>query len=142
MASSLELGELTEQIVGVLDAQPVAFAYLFGSHARGDAGVGSDVDVAVHFVDGIDRASRFERCLEIGVELERRLRCAVDVVDLQESPIRLAGRVITERVIVVGMHSDARVRYETELFGPYVDFEYHARHLDMLLLEATARGER
>lgn len=119
MASHLELGELIEQIADVLDAQPVAFAYLFGSHARGDAGADSDVDVAVHFVDGIDRVSRFERCLEIGAELERRLRRAVDVVDLQESPIRLAGRVITERVIVVGMRSEERVRYETELFGPY-----------------------
>lgn len=35
--------------------QPVAFAYLFGSHAAGTATARSDVDVAVHLEPGTDQ---------------------------------------------------------------------------------------
>jgi predicted nucleotidyltransferase len=41
-----DLEDLTDTIASVLADEAVAFAYVFGSVARGDEGPGSDVDVA------------------------------------------------------------------------------------------------
>lgn len=64
----------------------------------------------------------------------------VDVVDLAEANLRLAGRIITERVVVTGMDRSERVRFEVDLLPRYL--EYHARRLDQLLPRAMADGER
>jgi uncharacterized protein len=136
------LDELVTSIASVLADEPVAFAYVFGSVARGEARPGSDVDVAVHFQPGTEAHTRFTRSLSIGVELERALGRQVDVVDLEAAPLRLAGRILTERVVVVGLDRPERVRYESETFRRYVDFEHHARELDAAFLRAMAAGER
>lgn len=137
-----DLGELTRRIGAVLADQPIAFAYVFGSVARGDAVADSDVDVAVHFEPGLSASDRFARRLRIGVELEQSLELGVDVVDLEDAPLRLAGRILTERVVVTGLERPERVRFETELFRRYIDFEHHARQLDAEMLAAMAAGDR
>ena len=126
----------------VIAGFPVVFVYLFGSVARELDQSDSDVDVAVYFEPGFDAKQRFEHASRLGVELERALGREVDVVDLEEGPLRLAGRILTERVVIVGMERPERVRYETELFRRYIDVEYHARRLDAELLSATADGRR
>lgn len=108
----------------------------------GNVSGGSDVDVAVRFAPGTGAHERFERALRLGVELERALRRPVDVVDLDEAPLGLAGRILTERRVVTGLDSPERVHYETALYRPYIDFEHHARELDAEILAATARGHR
>jgi uncharacterized protein len=133
---------LLPRIAAVLARHPVLFAYVFGSAARGDAGPTSDVDVAVRFRDEVSERQRLDRCLDVGVDLARELGTEVDVVDLEQAPLRLAGRILTERVVVIGHDEPARVRYEVELFPRYIDFEHHARLLDQELLAATAAGER
>lgn len=70
-----------------LKAAGVLSASAFGSTARGDAGVDSDVDVAVRLGEefssgGFDYFGRLE---EPGRQLSRMLGCKVDVV---EEPIR------------------------------------------------------
>lgn len=137
-----DLPALVQRIGAVLTEHPVAFSYVFGSVARGDGGSASDVDVAVHFADGLEKGDRFARRLRIGVELERELAREVDVIDLEDAPLRLAGRILTERIVVSGLASPERVRYETNLFPRYIDFERHARELDSQLLEAMAAGNR
>lgn len=126
----------------MLADQPVAFSYVFGSVARGAAGVDSDVDIAVHFESGLPPAERFDRRLRIGVELERALDREVDLVDLEDAPLRLVGRILTERVVVTGLQRPERVRFENEMFRRSVDFEHHARRLDAEILAATAAGNR
>ncbi|MFA9446075.1 nucleotidyltransferase domain-containing protein [Egicoccus sp. AB-alg6-2] len=135
----METSELVETIGTALAGEPVEFAYLFGSQARGDAQPHSDVDLAVLFADGLPASDRFERFLELGARLERLLGRHVDVVDLAEAPLRLAGRILTERVVVVGLQSAARVRYETDLLPRFLDFDHHARQLDQALLATMAR---
>lgn len=137
-----ELEELTQGIGAVFADQPIAFSYVFGSVARGVAGADSDVDVAVHFESGLPAGERFDRKLRIGVELERALGREVDLVDLEDAPLRLVGRILTERVVVTGLHRPERVRFENESFRRSVDFEHHARRLDAEILAATAAGRR
>ena len=133
---------LVASIASVFAGEPVAFAYVFGSVARGEAGHDSDVDVAIHFDAGMTAEERFARVLRLGVELERVLHRDVDVVDLETVPLRIAGRILTERRVVLGLERADRVRYESETFRRYVDFEHHARELDAELLRAMSAGER
>jgi predicted nucleotidyltransferase len=53
---------------------PVIFAYLFGSHARGAARGGSDVDVAVSCDPLGDADARLRLRLELAGRLERTTR--------------------------------------------------------------------
>ena len=71
--------------------------------------VASDVDVALHFGPGVAAGERFDRALRIGVELERALGRDVDLVDLEDAPLRLVGRILTERVVVTGLQRPERV---------------------------------
>jgi uncharacterized protein len=137
-----DLEGLVERIRAVLAGHPVAFAYVFGSVARGEGRSDSDVDVAVHFEPALSAEERFDRLLRVGVELEIAAGREVDVVDLDQLPVRLVGRILTERVVVVGLGRAERVRFESEMFRRAVDLEFHARALDAALLEATAAGER
>lgn len=138
----MELAALRRTVGEVLADHPVLFSYLFGSHARGEGTGDSDVDIAVLFAPDLTPSARFAHCLEIGGALERGLGRPVDVVDLAEAPLRLAGRILTERVILTGMDRAERVHYETDLLPRYLDFEYFASRLDRMLLEATAEGRR
>jgi uncharacterized protein len=137
-----DLEDLIERVGAVVADHPVAFSYLFGSVARGEQRADSDIDVAVRFEGITDPHERMERSLCLGAALERALGRAVDLVDLDAAPLRLAGRILTERVVVTGLDRAERVRYETELLPRYRDFEHHARELDALLLQAMAAGER
>lgn len=93
---------LEQRIAAVLADEPVAFAYLFGSVARGGQRPDSDIDVAVHFEPALPAKERFERGLRLGGRLEIELGQQVDLVDLEEAPLRLAGRILQERVVISG----------------------------------------
>lgn len=113
-----EFEDLTRRIGGVLADQPVAFSYMFGSLARTDASGASDTDVAVHFETGMAADERLARSLRFGVDLERALYREVDLVDLEYAPLRLVGRILTERVVVAGLQRPERVRFEDEIAPP------------------------
>lgn len=68
----------------------VRAAYIFGSHAAGDATAGSDVDVAVLFDEGpgLDEVLSLER------RLEEALGREVDLIDLGSASAFLALDVI------------------------------------------------
>lgn len=65
----------------------VELAVVFGSVARGDAGTGSDVDLAVR--GAVDR-------LTLGAQLSLALGQAVDVVDLDTSDIVLLSEIVRD----------------------------------------------
>lgn len=121
---------------------PVVFSYLFGSHGRGEARADSDVDVAACLAEDLAPSERFARTLRLGVELETALGRTVDLIDLQEAPLRLVGRILTDRVVVTGPGAPERIRFETEQFKRSVDFEHHAADLDRQLLRAMAERRR
>lgn len=137
-----ELERLRRTVTGVVADHPVVFSYLFGSHGRGEARADSDVDVAVYFAEELAPSKRFARTLRLGVELEMALGRIVDLVDLQEAPLRLVKRILTDRVVVTGRDAPERIRFETEQFKRSVDFEYHAADLDRQLLRAMAERRR
>ena len=99
---------------------PVQFAYLFGSHARGQALPYSDVDVGV-YLDEPDKGARFDIGLSLMGDLERTLhRDDVDVVVLNEAPPRLAYNIIKHKPLY-SRDERARARIETAILSRYFD---------------------
>jgi predicted nucleotidyltransferase len=79
----------------------VVLAYLFGSHARGQAGPLSDIDVAVLLAGQPDDSRCFDMRLEIIGGLIDILRADdVDVAILNQTPLALRYRVLRDGVLL------------------------------------------
>lgn len=105
--------------------EPVAFAYLFGSHAGGTATPRSDVDVAVHLVPGTaDDTLRLRLRLAAAIEEQADVG-PVEVVILDEAPIAIAGRVREQGRLIHSTDDALRVRYESLVSRSYHDFKIH-----------------
>jgi predicted nucleotidyltransferase len=98
----------------------VACAYLFGSHARGEARPDSDVDLAVLFPEP-PPAGLLGPHETLAAELERRLRRPVDLVVLNRAPADLVHRVLRDGVLVAERDRSARVRFEVYKRNEYFD---------------------
>jgi predicted nucleotidyltransferase len=133
---------LRTTVTPLLDDAGVRFSYLFGSRAGGRATEESDVDIAVAFDPSTTPEARADRLLRLGVRLERALQTPVDLVDLADAPLRLAGRIVTERIVLTGHDEPDRVSFEEQVLPRYFDVRYHADRLDRLLLDAMASGRR
>jgi predicted nucleotidyltransferase len=136
------LGALRDAASEVFAGEPVAFAYLFGSHARGDARPDSDVDVAVHLTDDAEAQDYLRLALRYGAELAHRAEVGpIDgVVVLNEAPLRLVGRVLAEGRVIHSADDVARVRFEVRMRARALDFEPRAAALDRALLRHMASG--
>jgi predicted nucleotidyltransferase len=137
-----DIEELRHAVGRLFADAGVVFSYLFGSRAQGRATPASDTDIAVRLEATVARRERQDRLLRLGAALEHVLQGPVDLVDLDEAPLRLAGRIATERIILTGHDEPDRVRFETEIVPRYLDFRYHAQRLDRMILDEMAAGRR
>jgi hypothetical protein len=128
---------------GVFEREPVVFAYLFGSVATGRARADSDVDVAVY----VDKATPPDAYLDLSLRLAGALSDASDVGDIEvlvlnDAPLDLQGRAVTERLLLYSRDEPFRVRYEGLTLRQYWDWRFHADVLDKELLRKIAEGSR
>ena len=105
---------------------PIALvcAYLFGSHARGEEKVSSDVDIAVLFprqASALERSALTSPATTVRGDLERLLRRPVDLVDLRGAPVDLIHRVLRDGQLLVERDARERVRFEVEKRNEYFD---------------------
>ncbi|MCC6532630.1 MAG: nucleotidyltransferase domain-containing protein [Burkholderiales bacterium] len=114
-----EVRAALHEILSALGEQVVC-AYLFGSHARGEASAASDVDVAILFresppatLDGL----RFD----LAGAMEARLRRPVDLVVLNHAPADLVHRILRDGRIVAEHDRFARIRFEVKARNEYFD---------------------
>jgi uncharacterized protein len=134
---------LREAAPAAFDGQPVLFAYLFGSHATGRAHERSDIDVAIFLDSTVAPDGYFEEKLRLPDRLGHASRMGnVEVLILNGAPLRLAGNVLRDRVVIYSRDEPARVRYESRTLDDFLDFDVHARRLDQELLRAIAEGRR
>ena len=114
-----------EQHLEVLDA------YLFGSHARGQAQAHSDVDVAVY----VDRDHVPDTPLGYSAELAAALmatvgRNAVDVVVPNNAPPLLYHRVLRDGVRLLARDLRATTTREGRALSRYCDYVPQLRKVD------------
>ena len=125
---SMERRKATHQLLARLShalasRDEVLEAYLFGSHARGQAGPDSDIDVAVY----IDRSAAEEGHWGYRAELTTDLMAAlgtddVDVVVLNEAPILLYHRVLHDGVRLLSRDLRATTSRAGQALSRYFDF--------------------
>ena len=127
---------------GVLGDEPVRVAYLFGSHARGEASQLSDVDVALLAPD-LAPQDRLDLRIRVIGRLSSAARIAdLDVIVLDESPLTLTGRVIRDGVVIYSVDEPLRAEYESRTFREFVDFSVLADEIDLEMLRQIADGKR
>jgi predicted nucleotidyltransferase len=120
----------------------VVAAYLFGSHGRGEAGLLSDVDLAVWLDEGQDARHRLRRRLDLTAQAASLLGTdEVELVVLNGAPPLLAQRVIRDGERLAERSANERVRLETEAVIRYLDTiplrQELGRSLERRLAEGT-----
>ncbi len=102
------------------DARGAIAVYLFGSLARGEGRADSDVDVGVLF-ETTPPARLDSPVQTIEGDLERLLRCLVQVVALNRAPADLVHRVLRDGRLVLDRDRAARIRFEVRSRNEYFD---------------------
>jgi predicted nucleotidyltransferase len=114
----------------------IAYALLFGSAARANAHVRSDLDVAVGLAPGASLDSR-----EIGTlvaDLERAAGRDVDLVLLHEAPPALAYRVFRDGILILDRDHAALADRKARAILQYLDF----RPLEQLAVRGALAAAR
>ena len=98
-------------------------AYLFGSHARGEARPDSDLDVAVYIDEALADDGHWGYRAELTTDLMAALGTNdIDVVVLNEAPILLYHRVLRDGVRVLSRDLRATTTRAGQALSFYFDF--------------------
>jgi len=98
----------------------VAFAYLFGSLAKGRPKPLSDVDIAVYLSE---EADLIEKKMEILGKLIELLEIdEIDLVTLNSAPLTLRMKILETKKVIVDNVPFLRHRYESLTMREYFDF--------------------
>lgn len=102
------------------DPRGAVAVYLFGSVARGEATLESDVDVGILFAED-PPATLSAPQFAIEAALERRLGSPVQVVALNRASADLVHRVLRDGRLVLDRDRAARIRFEVRRRNEYFD---------------------
>ena len=120
----------------------VVLAYLFGSQARGKAGLLSDVDVAALLADRPDDDHCFDMRLEIIGGLMGILHFNdVDVAILNQTPLALRYRVLRDGVLLFCRDRQALIEFNARTVSEYLDFKSVIQQHERAILERARKGE-
>lgn len=117
----------------------IAYALVFGSHARGKASEESDLDVAIGLADGARGLSPRELGGLVS-RLEEAAARPVDLVLLEEAPPGLAYRVFRDGRTVFVRDREAFVGRKARAILEYLDFKPIEDLVARGVLTRAARG--
>ena len=116
-------------------------AYLFGSHARGQAGSDSDVDVAVYIDETVADEGRWGYRAELTTDLMAALGTDdVDVVVLNQAPILLYHRVLRDGIRLISRDLRATTGRAGQALSRYFDFLPQLDKMDAARRFASGKG--
>jgi len=122
--------------------EAVRVAYLFGSHATGQAGPLSDLDIAVL----LDRRLGKQECFDLRLRLINGISSIsktdkVDIVLMNSAPLLLNYNVISKGRVLDSKDELQRVVFETYILSRYLDRRYyHERHIRMGIKRIVEKG--
>ena len=107
---------MAELVEGLLAIVPeAAVVYLYGSEAAGEAGPGSDLDLAM-LADRPIEPHRIAKAREALAELARR---DVDLVDLSRASTVMQAQVVSTGRVLRDADPQQRERFETRVYSAY-----------------------
>ena len=132
---------LTERLADLLDPrEEILEAYLFGSHARGQAQPHSDVDVAVYVDEGRAADTGYGYRANLTTDLMAGLGFNdVDVVVLNRAPPLLYHRVLRDGVRLLARDLRATTTREGRAVSRYCDFVPQLAKMEAARRAAAAR---
>lgn len=113
------VAERLDTLLG-MDAGGVITAYLFGSAARDELRVDSDIDVGVIVAEGV---AGIDACLAMEERIERALGRRAQVVDLSRAPVDLVQRVLRDGILLLDRDPAIRVRFEIRRRNEWFDLQ-------------------
>jgi uncharacterized protein len=120
----------------------VCLAVLYGSHARGEAGPLSDVDVAVLLERSCDANDYFDRRLElIGRLMQAFDTNEVDVIILNQAPLALQYRVVRDGLVLYARHHDHLIEFASQTVSRYLDFKPVIERHERAILARARQGD-
>jgi len=107
----------------IFGESPVLFAYLYGSYATGAVHPFSDVDIGV-YVEKVSARQHLELELELALTIDEKLENGIssDVRAINNLPVMLVGKILTEGVLLFSRSDLVRVEFETLVRKQYFDF--------------------
>ncbi len=125
-----ELGEALGKV------SEVAFAYLFGSRARGEGRAFSDIDLAVMLRPSAAHLDGAQRLWFLAPKLVAIAGDRLDLVFLDRTGVVLSHRILRDGLLIYDGDPVARVRHRVGVVSRYLD----TAHLRAVQIEATRRS--
>jgi predicted nucleotidyltransferase len=117
------VGRLRRALQRILGEQPVRLAYLHGSAASGQTHPFSDVDLALVIEDVLTPLEHLKLILRTQVDLADE--CGIPNVDVRvinDAPLVLRGRVVTDGILLFAKNEQERIAYEIDTRLRYFDY--------------------
>lgn len=122
MATSDILHRLQTTVATVCALHPVTLAYLFGSHARGDADSESDIDIAILAEPSLSKEERRDLRVSLLLAFTQAFpEHLTEIILLQEMPVLLQVNVIREGSLLFAKNPGLRAGYELGVEAKYDD---------------------
>lgn len=119
----------------------IVAVYLYGSFARGEAKVGSDIDLAVVFNNDFYRRSDYSDFLSYNYELTKILGIEVEVKDLKNASLDFTHRVLCEGKLVLCSNEKDKAAFEESILRNYFDLKPLFDEYYQSLSEIAKKGE-
>ena len=118
------------------EREEIILVYIFGSQARGEPSYLSDVDIAVYLDERLNREQRFDMRLRLIAKASNILSCGrVDLIILNDTPIRLYHNVLKKGVVLHSRDELKRINTEVKVISRYLDQKYYQDRHNKILLE-------
>lgn len=112
----------------------IAFAYLYGSLAKGEERKGSDVDIGVFLEKGFKKDVFYEARLALEIEREAKLK-NVEVVVLNDRSLRFLNQILRYGKLIISKNEKERIRFEAFVTKSYIDFKPYYEEYDKLRMK-------
>ncbi len=131
--------------VDVFRDTQVPFSYLCGSYAGDQAHPFSDLDIGI-YVSQLTQREKLDLEMALGLEIDKKLKQgpANDVRIINSPPLAVAGKIITEGLLLYCRDDEARIDFETIIRSAYFDFlpishNYQRTYLEQIAVQSDTK---
>ena len=123
MKSAKIIKKLLKIAPDVFGNSKVLFAYLYGSVAVGQSHQFSDLDISI-YAPQMPVREMLDLEMALALDIDKKLKGGPlsDVRIINTLPLALAGKIITEGILIYCRDDNARIEYETSTRSAYFDF--------------------